>query len=182
MKMFKPIVAIGVVLIAYSVVFAQNVKYDIAPNTDFAKYKTYKWRRADKGQYPDQVTDGILMGAIDSQLSAKGLTRTEKDTADLYVVYQMAITQDAELSTFTNQIQWQGVGTNSLPGFSGATTNSAMLVNKGWLLIDLFDVNQRKNVWQASATKTLGNSNDPKKMEPRARKAMTKVFKNYPPR
>jgi hypothetical protein len=168
-------------MIFATALFAQNVKYDSLPGTDFSKYKTYKWQRADGARYPDQVTDQLLVNSIDEQLAAKGLLRKQDEPVDLYVVYQFLSVQDAELSSFTNDITWQGAGTNALPGFSGATTNSAMIVRKGWLLIDLYDTNIKKNVWQADAKKTLGNSTDPKKMEPRARKAMSKIFKGYPP-
>jgi hypothetical protein len=173
---------VAAVIVVFAIAsFAQKVKYDSLSGTDFSKYKTYKWQRAEGARYPDQATDQLLVNAIDEQLAAKGLVRKQDEPVDLYVVYQFLSVQDAELSSFTNDITWQGAGTNALPGFSGATTNSAMIVRKGWLLLDLYDTNIKKNVWQASATKTLGNSSDPKKIQPRARKAMEKIFKNYPP-
>ena len=159
---------------------AQEVKYDFVAGTDFSKYKTYKWRRADKARYPEPASDQILIRAIDEQLAAKGLTKTERDSADLFVIYQLAVTEDVEWSSFSNDIQWQ-TGANSLPGFRGSTTNSTDLIRKGWLMIDLYDAGQKTLVWQASATKTLGKGTDPKKMERNARKAMGKVFANYPP-
>ena len=162
------------------VVVAQDVKYDFVAGTDFSKYKTYKWRRADKARYPEPASDQILIRAIDEQLTAKGLTKTESDTADLFVIYQLAVVEDVEWSSFTNDIQWS-TGANSLPGFRGSTTNSTDLIRKGWLMVDMYDNNQQKLVWQASATKTLGKGTDPKKMERNAKKAMTKVFANYPP-
>jgi hypothetical protein len=159
---------------------AQDVKYDFVAGTDFSKFKTYKWRRAEKARYPEPTSDQILIRTIDEQLSAKGLTKTESDSADLFVIYQLAVTEDVEWSSFTNDIQWQS-GANSLPGFRGATTNSTDMIRKGWLMVDIYDSSQKKLVWQASATKTLGKGTDPKKMERNARKAMAKVFSNYPP-
>jgi hypothetical protein len=170
----------GILLVWSVAALAQNITYDVAPGTDFSKYKTYKWKRADKAMYPDQSTDQILMSSIDTELASKGLTKSDSDAADLYVTYQLSITNDAQLSTFTNDIQWQG-GANSLAGFKGATTNSTNLIQKGWLMVDLYDVGQKKNVWHASANKTLGKSAEPKKMEKNSKKAMARVFSNYPP-
>jgi hypothetical protein len=160
---------------------AQKVNYESFPGADLAKYRTYNWKRADKAQYPDQATDEMLMRSIDAQLQSKGYTRAMGDTADLYVTYQLAITDDAQWSSFTNEIHWQG-GSNSLPGFKGATTNGSELIRKGWIIVELFDVSQKQYVWRASANKTLGNANNPKKMEKNAEKAMAKVFNNFPKR
>ena len=60
---------------------AQDIKYNFLPGTDFAKYKTYKWVRIPKVEYPNQILDAQIMQAIDTQLALKGLTKTEGDTA-----------------------------------------------------------------------------------------------------
>jgi len=159
---------------------AQNVKYDSVSGTDFSKYKTYKWQRDSKARYPEPTVDRILVSSIDEQLAAKGLTKTTSDTADLYVVYQILVTEDAALNSFTHHIEWQG-GENVMAGFSGGTTTSVNVIRKGWMIIDLHDVSTKQNVWQATATKTLGKGKDPQKIKRNAQKAMGKIFRNYPP-
>ncbi len=159
---------------------AQKVTYDSAPGTDFSVYKTYKWQRASDARYPDNQTDRILVDAIDAELLKKGLIRSDADTSDLYVVYQLAIVDRAQWSSFNQAIGWPN-GQSSLAGFPGASTNSSEFVRVGWLIVDIYDVKQKKQIWQATATKTLGDGNDPKKRAENARKAMSKVFKNYPP-
>lgn len=159
---------------------AQKVTYDSAPGTEFSVYKTYKWQRADDARYPDDQTDRILTNAIDAELAKKGMTRTDSDTADVYVIYQLAVVDNAEWSSFNRRVGWPA-GQSTLAGFPGATTNSSEFVKVGWLIIDIYDVKQKKQVWQASATKTLGKGTDPKKMEKNAQKAMSKIFEKYPP-
>src|SRR5204862_561832 len=63
---------------------AQDIKFNYLPGTDFSKYKTYKWVRIPKADYPNQILDGQIMQAIDAQLALKGLTKTEDANADLY--------------------------------------------------------------------------------------------------
>lgn len=161
---------------------AQKVEYSVAAGTDFTKFKTYKWRRADKANYPTTDVDDMFVRTIDAELVKKGLSRTESDETDLYVTYQIAIFEDMEWSSFSSDIQWQGVPTGGgLPGFRGATTSSAEKIRKGSLIIDLYDVKKTKQVWQAYAVKTLSDTKDAKKRENNARKVMQKIFKNYPP-
>lgn len=164
---------------------AQKVTYDAAPGTNFSIYKTFKWQRASDARYPDDQTDRILIDAIDAELFKKGLIkkgliRSDADTSDLYVVYQLAIVDGVQWSSFNQAIGWPN-GQSTLAGFPGATTNSSEFIRVGWLIVDIYDVKQKKQIWQATATKTLGDGNDPKKQAENARKAMSKVFKNYPP-
>lgn len=160
---------------------AQKVSYDSVPGTDFSKYKTYKWQRAEKAKYPDPENDRLLMRAIDAQLGSKGLTKVETEEADVYVIYQLAILDNVEWSSFRSDIGWSGSGANSLPGFRGGTTNSVMPIKSGSLILDIYDVSQKKRVWQAHATKTVDPSAELKKREKNVQKVMAKIMQNYPP-
>ena len=159
---------------------AQKVKYESEPGTDFAKFKTYKWQRADDARYPDPATDAILIEAIDEQLAAKGLVRTEDEAADLFVVYQLAVVDDMSSSSFKTGGKWLGVSSGN-PGFSGAATNSSEVVRKGWLLLDLYQVKEKKLVWRASATKAL-KGEGAEQIRRNAKKVMNKILANYPPK
>jgi len=172
------LVFLGTVLSSVSI--AQKVKYNFDQGAEFSKFKTYKWQRAEKAKYDDPMVDRILKSTIVEQPPSKGLTKTEDYSADLYVIYQLAVAQDVEWSTYNTGIDWYS-GANNLAGFRGGTTNATTIIRKGWLMIDLYDAGQKKLVWQANAVKTLGKGQDPNKMERNARKAMGKIFKKYPP-
>jgi len=161
-------------------VSGQEIKYYWDTGNNFSVYKTYKWQRANDAKYPDATTDSILTKAIDGELSKKGLVRTDADTADLYIIYQLAVVDRAEWSSFSTDITWQG-GVNSFGGFNGATTNTSTMIKLGWLILDIYDTKQKKDIWEAQVSKTLGNGKDPKKMSKNAEKVMAKVFKGYPP-
>ena len=49
------------------------------PGTDFTKYHTYKWITIEGAKHPNQIVDAQIKTAIDSQLAAKGLTKTDGD-------------------------------------------------------------------------------------------------------
>ena len=169
----------------FSSASAQKVEYDFVAGTDFSKYKTYKWQRADKALYPDEANDKLMMRVTDAVLASKGLTKVETDTADVYVIYQLAILDDVMWSSFRSDIGgWQDAGDSGamiLPGFKGATTNSSTPIKRGSLILDIYDVGQKKRVWQALATKTIDMEAPMQKREKKAQKTMAKILSNYPP-
>src|SRR5262245_40504705 len=80
---------------------AQDIKCNVLPGTDFAKYRTYKWGRASNAQYPSQIMDGQIMQAIDAQLALKGLQKSSSDDADLVVIYQAAVDQEKQWNSYS---------------------------------------------------------------------------------
>ena len=164
----------------FSVAKAQDVQVYVPAGVDFSHYKTYKWQRAKDARYPDAQSDKLIMDAVDIELAKKGFTKTESDTADVYVVYQIAIVEGAEWNTYASDVPWQGGLYNTIGTFTGPTTNSTTFIKVGWLNLDIYDVRQKRQVWQATARKVLSASTDPKKRAKNAQKVMAKVFKNYP--
>ncbi len=152
---------------------AQDVRYNYVPGTDFSKYKTYKWVVIPGGTHPDQMIDDQIKQAIDSQLVLKGLTKVDSDKADLYVAYQVAVTQEKQWNAYQTggrAVRWGGMGT--------ATSST---INIGTLVVDMYDSATQKPVWRGDATKTLNPSKDPAKNQERLQKAVAKLLKNYPP-
>ena len=172
-------VPIVLTMLLGSVVTAQKIEYDSVPGTDFSKYKTYKWQRADKAQYPSEENDKMLMRAIDAELAAKGMVRTDSESADVYVIYQLAILDNFELGSFRTEIGWS-TGLNKAPGLPAGTTNTAKPIKSGSLILDIYDVAQKKRVWQAFATKTVDPDLEFKKREKNTQKVMAKIMKGYP--
>lgn len=161
-------------------VSAQEIKYNYVAGTDFSKYKTYKWVRVPNAQYPNSILDGQIMQAIDTQLAAKGLTKTE-DNPDLYVVYQVAVNQEKQWNTYsTGGDMWGWGGWRGWGGMSTSTTTTST-INVGTLNCDIYDVATKKQIWRGEASKTLGSGKDPQKVQKNLNKAMAKLFKKYPP-
>jgi uncharacterized protein DUF4136 len=154
--------------------YGQDVHYNYDRGTNFAFYKTYQWVDL-PGRVPDQLIDRDIKRSIDEQLAQRGLTRVEKD-ADLYVGYQAVI----HLEKDTNLSAW---GTRGGPGGwdSGTVMGQTSTIPVGMLLVDLFDSTKKQLIWRGDASKTLDLKKDPDKNYKNLQKAMTKLFKNYPP-
>ena len=160
-------------LLCCSLGLAQDVKYNFVPGTDFSKFKTYKWVDVKGGNHPDQLINDQIKQAVDSQLAAKGLSKTDSDQADLYVDYQVAVNQEK---------QWDAIGYGGrYTRMGGMGTMTSSTINIGTLVVDMYDVASKKQVWRGDATKTLNPSKDPAKNQENLQKAVAKLLKNYPP-
>lgn len=169
-KLFSTALVLALLLAPAGTLTAQDVRYNFMPNTDFSKYRTYKWVNT-AGTHPDQIMDAEIKQAVDSQLASKGMAKTDSDDADLYVGYQTAVDQET---------QWNVWGSRAFGTGTGSWTSSKISV--GTLVLDLYDQRTKQLVWTGSATKTVDTSSDPEKHMKNIDKAMTKLLKNYPPK
>lgn len=172
-------IGIFVSLLLATGVFAQKVRYNYMPGTDFAKYKTYQWVRVEKAQYPNQLLDQQIMDSIDAQLALKGL-RKSNEGAELAVVYQVAVDQETQWNSYSTGGGWGWGGWGGWGGM-GSTTTYSNTINVGTLNLDVYDIVTKKQIWRGEATKTLDPPKDPAKLRARIDKAMAKLLKNYPP-
>jgi len=162
---------------------AQDVSYNFDQDTDFAKFKTYKWVAIPEGVKLDDITARQLTSAIESQLAAKGLTKTESDGANLYIGYQVALNQEKQLTSYNTGWgygpRWGGYGYGGAGGLTTATTSTLTV---GSLALDMYDPAQKRLVWRGTATKTLDGGAKPDKRQKNINKAAEKLLKNYPPK
>lgn len=160
-------------LLACSVTPAQDVTTNAMPGTDFSKYHTYKWVAIQGASYPNQIVDAQIKNSIDSQLSAKGLKKTDDENADLYVGYQASIDQEK---------QWNAYGTGGGWRFGGGmATATSSTISVGTLVLDMYDRANKQLVWSGRVTKTMDPKANQEKRQKNLDKAMQKLFKNFPP-
>ena len=172
--MTKVGVGVVVALLAFGTALAQDVTTNSMPGTDFTKYHTYKWVTIQGATYPNQIVNAQIKDAVDSQLTAKGLSKTEGDKADLYVGYQVSIDQ---------QRQWNAYGMGGgLRWGGGMATAQSSTINIGTLVLDMYDPSSKQLVWTGRATKTLDASANQEKKQKNLNKAMQKLLKNFPPK
>lgn len=151
---------------------AQDVRTNVMPGVDFSKYHTYKWVLIQGASHPNQIVDAEIKQSIDAQLSAKGLTKTDSDKADLYVGYQTAVDQ---------QKQWTGYGMGGGWRWGGGMAQAtSSTIDTGSLVVDMYDPATKQLVWTGTASKTLDPSSNQQKNQNNLNKAMAKLFKKFP--
>lgn len=163
----------ALIVFACASALAQDVTYNSAPGTDFSKFKTYKWVQVQGVPYPDQILDAQIKQSIDSQLASKGFTKNDSDTADLFVVYQISISQERQWNAYGGGVGWRMGG-----GMATATSTTLQI---GTLAFDVYDQAGKQLIWKGTATKTLNPPKDPDKKQKNLDKAVAKLLKDFPP-
>jgi len=181
------LLTVAFVFLGVSSAPAQDVRYDFDKDKDFSKYKTYKWVAIKGADQPDGLTSKRITTAIDAELGTKGMTKTEEDTADLYVGYQTAIGQEKEFTSFnTGWGYGPGWGGGWYGGYGGMSTSttygSTSTVYVGQLDLSMYDPAQKQLVWRGVASKTLDPKAKPEKKQKNITKAVAKLLKNFPPK
>jgi len=180
----KNILALAVLTLLSSISVAQDVRYNFDKNTDFSKFKTYKWVPIKDAAKVSDLVDKQIKDAIDAELTTKGLSKVEGDDANLYVGYQAAVGEEKQFNSYSTG--W-GYG----PGWGGGwygggmgsttTTGSTSTIYKGQLGLDMYDSAGHDLVWRGLASKTLDPKAKPEKQQKNLAKAVKKLLKNYPP-
>ena len=177
----KPTMIIAAAVLLTSVAAAQEVSYNFDQQADFARFKTYRWVEMPGGVKLDSLMAKQLQSAFISELTKKGLTQTDSETADLYVGYQAAIGQEKQLTSY-NTGWGYGPGWRYGGGGMGITTATTSTILVGSIAFDMYEASKKELVWRGIATKTLDTNAKPEKRANNINKAVTKLLKNYPPK
>jgi uncharacterized protein DUF4136 len=123
----------------------------------------------------DQLLDQDIKRAVDAQLVQKGLMRVEKN-GDVQVSYQAALHNDLSVNLFGSA--WGGRGSGL---WDGSVQGQTSTIPVGTLVVGLYDPARKQLIWRGDATKTIDLEKNPDKNYKNLEKAMSKLFKNYPP-
>jgi len=184
MRKFLLFVLLGSLLSA-SAAFGQDVRYNFDKNTDFSKFKTYKWVPLKDATKVNDLIDKQIIAAVNSELAAKGLTQVTDDSANLFVGYQAGIGQEKEFTSYSSDWGygggWYRGGWYGGGGGMNTTTGQTSTIYIGQLAVDMYDSANHDLVWRGVASKTIDPKAKPEKQEKNLGKAVTKLMKNYPP-
>jgi hypothetical protein len=172
-------------LVAALCCVAQDVRYNFASGEDFSKYHTYKWVPLDGSERINQMAEEQLKASVDAEMTKKGLTKTDSDTADLYLAYQAAVGQEKQFTSYNTDWGygpgWGGRYYGGMGG-GGMTTGQTSTIYVGQVTLDMYDSAQKKLVWRGIASKTLDAKAKPEKQKKNLDKAIAKLLKNFPPK
>lgn len=178
------ILAIGFLLLAATNAVSQDVRYNFDKDTDFSKFKTYKWVALKDAAQVDDITDKQIKDALDAELTKKNLTKVDTDNADLFIGYQAGIGTEKQFTSYSSDwgygAGWYRGGWYGGPGGS-TTTGQTTTIYTGQLALDMYDSAHKDLVWRGVASKTIDPKAKPEKRQKNLAKAAAKLLKNYPP-
>ena len=179
--------ALVLTLVACSVTYAQDVRTNYMPRTDFSKYRTYAWVDEVQGVpslggHPDQILDAQVKQAIDAQMAVKGFSKVAKgDKPDLLIGYQLMIDSEKQVNGFGDSGGgwggWGPWGGGSFGSFSANTSTSYV----GTFVVGIYDSAVKKLVWIGGAQHAIEPSKKPEKNQERLNKGAQKLLKDFPP-
>ncbi|SRR5258706_8204462 len=180
MKLIRTIVPLSLIAVS---ALAQDVRYNFAAQTDFDKYRNYRWVQVKGTEQPDQLTDQQIRSAIDAELAKKGMTKTDGEDAQLLIAYQVSVGSEKQITMYDSGWGYgPGWGRGWYGGSGGGiSTAQTSTIAVGQLDLDMYDAAQKSLIWRGTATKTLDPKAKPEKRQKNLQKGVAKLLKNYPP-
>ena len=178
-------------IIAWSVAHAQDVRTNYVPGTDFSKYHTYAWVDEVQGvpavgSQTDQILDGQVKQAIDSQMATKGFTKVaDGNKPDFLIGFQLMIDREKQINGFGESWGgWGGWGGGWGPwgGGFGSFSADTSTINIGTFVVGMYDPAAKKLVWIGAAQHAIEPSKKPEKNQEKLNKGAQKLLKDFPPR
>jgi hypothetical protein len=177
---------IAVAVLALSACSTLKSTSDFDPSVSFDQYKTYSWvvkKNNDAGYHLDGLMDQRIRAAIESQLNQKGISKTDKQTADLLVNYITKVDKKINIDTFNSHYGYNPYYSPRW-GFGGSiqTETTVREYEVGTLMVDLVDNKTGKLIWRGTVADTVREQNTPEERIQIIDKAIDAVMMNYPPK
>lgn len=160
---------------------AQKIHVNYDKNLNFSNFKTYAWAPQSAVAHPMLAAD--IVGAIDDELTARGLRKVDSNPDLVVQVYGSV---DADSTFYSNDPLYMGSGgvppfdpSMTGPAFVGDWGNTTVTLHKGDLVVDIIQASAKKLVWRGMAIENV-SSHDPEKLMTEVNNAISKMFKEYP--
>lgn len=151
---------------------------DWDPSYDFSAVSTYAWKPQAVEAGMSEIILRRMYVAVDDDLSAKGLTKTDESRADVLIAYHIGAQDRQQLETY-------GYGAGGWwDGYRGGgmTTTTVRTYTEGSLILDVIDREENELVWRGSASKTIDQMDSPEQRVQTIQEAVGKMLKDFPPR
>ena len=167
-------------LVALSGCASIAVNQDYNPRTDFGSYHTFRW--APEPQNPtgdaridnNPLLDSRIRSAVERHLTAKGFQKRDGSNADLLVAYQVAISDETDISTLSTYYGYRRTGII-------VQDTRIREYEQGTLILDLVDASRNELVWRGTAQSEIRSDMSPQDREARIDEAVRTILAQYPP-
>ena len=155
-----------------------RTSFDYDKNADFSKFSSFNFTEEALNLPLNDLNKDRLINAITTELVNKGYSRSEDP--DLWVDIKIS-TQQRQSATATTD--WYGTSYRYRWGGGFTTTNiNVHEYIEGTIFVDLIDSDANQLVWQGRGVGTVRENIKAARREKRIKKAMTKLFRRYPPK
>jgi len=175
------LIAVGFLFIETSA----QIRSDYDKDVDFSQYKTIQFLGWQDGS--DKLIDDInkkrIYEAFKKEFTDKGFELVESG-GDLGLTFYVVIDQKTSTSAYTDYYGGMGYGSYRRGGWGwgngySSTTYTESDYLEGTFIVDFYDANSEKQVWQGVSTSTI--SENAKKRAKNIPKRVAKLLKKFPP-
>jgi len=173
----------GVALLALALTgcaTTMTVSSHFEPTADFSRYRSYDWGPADALPTGDPRLDNdpffqdYLQGAIERQLTLKGLQRSTSGTPDLLIHYHANVSQRINVNRVDRERGY-------CYGDDCQVKTDVDDYEAGTLVLDVVDTRTNKVVWRGWAQDSLdGVIGDRDRMEGKIDEAVPRMLNRFP--
>jgi hypothetical protein len=159
-----------------------NTDYD--RDVVFQDFKTYAWLPEPAGagfrpQLRNDLIDARVRRAVDRELAAKGLARTDPASADLGVTFYVSLAQTIQVDTVPTAAY--GYGYSGWHGSMVATETRVRQYEEGTLLLDIVDQKRKQLIWRGSGRTRVKESSTPEETDALVNTVVAKILSEFPP-
>ncbi|MCK4549685.1 MAG: DUF4136 domain-containing protein [Candidatus Krumholzibacteria bacterium] len=145
-----------------------QVETDYNRETDFSKYKTYRWIPHVKGTEDnplmnDPLIEGHVKNAVNTEMAKKGFTKIEEGHPDCLLAYYFTARNRVDVTHHY--------------GYWYPHTN-VYQYKEGTLILDIVDREDKQLIWRGWATGVL---EDRSRINDQINYSVQKLLKKYPP-
>jgi hypothetical protein len=178
--------ALGMGLMLAAGCAGQQVTTDYSPATRFSGYRTFALVSSPDTAAAQQLVDQRVRNAVQAQLTGKGLTASDRQSADLFVGYGMVDKTHTEVYTDRDGWGWGGGWgwRNYRWGVAWPMTTQRRVetYTDGTVVVNLIDAKTKQVVWEGEVPDVVSLPvGNPVSATRQIDGAVAKLFTKYPP-
>ena len=174
-----------------------EVQQDYKRDLDFGKYKTYAWvpeeiaEVATLSPTSQDVVD-MIKGAVNQDLTSKGLKEVPFTEADMIVIYTLNVQQKQNVVNAGYRFSAPAsMGGSGIDRSGNIRTSAASFGNEnaftvyykeGKLILDFYDRADKKLIWRGTGVKVIDENISDEKRGKNINEGIAKILKNFPPK
>jgi len=175
------IVPLSLVLIVFAISCSPSIKagYDYDTKEDFSRFKTFDYLT-----FPDnsQMNEFVLKRTktyLNQELKSKGLQQSSQNP-DLLIAIHTRVRRKVQVGTLGYSYAPQVVYWSSY-GYMGTYGWEIREYQKGTLVVDFVDAQEKEMVWRGVADGSTPEIPQTEKIDKIVNQAVKEMMKNYPP-
>jgi hypothetical protein len=172
-------VTIVAVLAAAGCSTPKTNEHDYDTTYNFSPLKTYGWLPSPPGDQMQEMTEQRVQGAVNSQLQAKGYSRSAEAADFLVSVEGIKKTVNGG-STGVGASISVPVGNRASMSLGGGKSRSREKM-EGTLSLNIVDAKTKKVIWKGTSSAEIKGKGTPEEQQQRIDKVIGEMLKSFPP-